>query len=68
MSSIIAHERMGIYAYVSIYEGLAKLGILFVLQLVDYDKLFLYGALILAVQLSVAVIYNIYSRKSFEVA
>lgn len=68
MSSIIAHERMGIYAYVSIYEGLAKLGILFVLQLVDYDKLFLYGALILAVQLSVAVIYNIYSRKSFEEA
>ena len=66
MSSIIAHERMGIYAYVSIYEGLAKLGILFVLQLVDYDKLFLYGALILAVQLSVAVIYNIHSRKSFE--
>ena len=41
---------------------------MFVLQLVDYDKLFLYGALILAVQLSVAVIYNIYSRKSFEEA
>ena len=28
MSTIIAHERMNIYAYVSIYEGFAKLGIL----------------------------------------
>lgn len=68
MSSIIAHERMGVYAYVSIYEGLAKLGMLFLLQLLNYDKLILYGALILVVQLSVAVIYNVYSRKNFNEA
>lgn len=68
MSSIIAHERMSVYAYVSIYEGLAKLVILFILQLLEYDKLILYGALILLVQLSVAIIYNIYSRNSFNEA
>lgn len=65
MSAIIAHERMSIYAYVSIYEGMAKLGILFLLQNLYYDKLILYGALILLVQFSVAVIYIIYSFKCF---
>ena len=66
MSTIIAHEKMEVYAYVSIYEGLAKLCILFLLQLLAYDKLILYGVLIFLVQLSVALIYNVYCRKKFS--
>lgn len=66
MSTIIAHEKMGVYAYVSIYEGLAKLTVLFLLQLLNYDKLILYSGLILLVQLSVAFIYNVYCRKNFS--
>ena len=68
MSTIIAHERMNIYAYVSIYEGLAKLGILFAIQALPFDHLILYAFLILCVQLSVAVIYNIYCHRHFEEA
>lgn len=68
MSTIIAHERMNIYAYVSIYEGLAKLGILFAIQVLPYDNLILYALLLLCVQISVALIYNIYCHKHFKEA
>lgn len=65
MSTIIAHERMNVYAYVSIYEAIMKLFIVYVIQIVQYDKLILYGALFLFVQVSVALIYNYYCRKKF---
>lgn len=68
MSTIIAHEKMNIYAYVSIYEGLAKLGILFAIQALPFDHLILYALLILCVQVSVAIIYNIYCHRHFEEA
>lgn len=68
MSTIIAHERMNIYAYISIYEGLAKLGILFAIQVLPYDHLVLYAILLLCVQISVAIIYNLYCRRCFEEA
>ena len=32
-AAIIAHEKMGFYAFVSIFEALLKLGIVFLLQL-----------------------------------
>lgn len=68
MSTIIAHERMNVYAYVSIYEGLAKLGILFAIQMLPYDNLIMYALLLLSVQISVAFIYNIFCQKNFEEA
>ena len=68
MSTIIAHEKMNIYAYVSIFEGLTKLGILFAIQLLPYDNLIMYAFFILCIQVSVAIIYNIYCHKNFEEA
>ena len=68
MSTIIAHERMNIYAYVSIYEALAKLGIVFLVQVIAADRLIIYGLLFLAVQVSVALIYNIYCQSKFQEA
>lgn len=68
MSTIIAHERMNVYAYVSIYEGLAKLGTLFAIQYFPFDNLIFYAFLILCVQISVAVLYNIYCHKHFKEA
>ncbi len=45
MASIIAHEDMNIYAYVSVVEVLLKLGIMFLLPLFPADKLVVYGLL-----------------------
>lgn len=62
---IIAHERMSAFAYVSIYEAFAKLGIVYLLLLTEADKLILYAILILGVQVSVRIIYGYYCKKHF---
>lgn len=46
-STIIAHEKMNFYAYVSIGDSLLKLLLVFALQYINYDKLWLYGFLML---------------------
>lgn len=62
---IIAHERMSAFAYVSIYEAFAKLGIVYLLLLTETDKLILYAILILGVQVSVRIIYGYYCKMHF---
>ncbi|MFK7779796.1 MAG: oligosaccharide flippase family protein [Candidatus Gracilibacteria bacterium] len=62
---IIAHERMNIYAYVSIFEVFMKLLIVFMLTWISFDKLKLYGILLFGVNVVVAIIYGAYSRLHF---
>lgn len=66
MSSIIAHEDMGIYAYVSIFEGLAKLGVAFALTVTNIDKLKLYAILMTIVQLCNIIFYRIYCVNKYS--
>lgn len=66
ISSIISHEKMDIYAYMSIFDVVMKLLIVFLIQVVDYDKLILYGFLYLIVNCISALIYNVYCRRLFE--
>lgn len=63
---IIAHERMNIYAYLSILEVFLKLLIVFILTWIDFDKLKLYGILVLFVTLLIALIYQLYVRVKFS--
>lgn len=65
MSAIITHERMNIYAYMSIYDVSAKLLIVFLIQVVASDKLLLYAGLYCVVSFTSALIYNIYCRSKF---
>ncbi|MBR0476077.1 MAG: hypothetical protein IJJ66_04605, partial [Treponema sp.] len=60
MASIIAHENMNVYAYASIVEVALKLGIVFLLRVLPYDKLILYGLLLAAVALVNTSIYRFY--------
>lgn len=64
-ASIISHERMGIYAYVSVLEVVLKLLTVYLLVFLPYDKLAVYGVLGLAVQVAVALIYFVYCRKNW---
>lgn len=66
MSSLIAHEKMDIYAYMSIYDASMKLVIVYVLKAVPYDRLIFYGFLYMLVSLSSTVIYNIYCHHKYE--
>jgi O-antigen/teichoic acid export membrane protein len=65
-ATIIAHERMNVYAYVSILEVSLKLLIVFLLVTISFDKLKLYGLLYFVVVLIIATIYRIYTRRNFE--
>jgi O-antigen/teichoic acid export membrane protein len=61
MASIIAHEDMSIYAYMSIFDAVAKLGIAFALMLAtSIDRLKLYAVLLAFVQLIDILCYRYY--------
>lgn len=66
MSSIIAHENMNVYAYVSIVEVVLKLAVVFVLKAVSSDKLILYGILLLFVALINTGLYRFYCKRHYK--
>lgn len=63
---MISRERMDVYAYVSIFEAVFKLIIVYILVVSPIDKLILYGALQLLVAIIVRVIYGAYCRTHFQ--
>ncbi len=65
MASIIAHEDMNIYAYVSIIEVVLKLGIVFLLPLFAIDKLIFYGSLMASVVFINTAIYRTICVKKY---
>lgn len=65
-ASIISHERMGVYAYVSIADVSLKLGVAYLLALGNYDKLKMYALLLFLVQLGVASFYRVYCVRFFK--
>src|SRR5690606_19675040 len=65
-ATIIAHERMNIFAYVSILDVSLKLFIVFVLQWFGLDKLKFYVVLMFSVALIIRIIYGIYCSRNFN--
>lgn len=65
-ASIISHEKMSIYAYMSILDVVFKLGIVFMLLWFDFDKLKLYALLMFVVNTMVFSIYYLYCKLNFE--
>lgn len=65
-AAIIAHEKMDIYAYASLVEVSAKLGIVYLLQISTMDKLQLYAILICIIQISFALFYRFYCISKFK--
>ena len=65
-SCIMAHEHMNIYAYVSIFEAFAKLGICYLVLYSSKDKLVFYAILIAAVHFIVASLYRLYCINKFK--
>lgn len=65
-ASIIAHERMDFYAYLSILEVLLKLIIAILLTWFMGDKLLLYGLLMLIITALIALIYYLYAKAKFK--
>ena len=65
-AAVISYERMSIYAYLSILDVLLKLGVVFLIQLITWDKLLLYGALVMFSQILMAIVYALYVLKNLS--
>ena len=67
-AEIIAHEKMQVYAYISIIDVVLKLSVAFLLTAIEFDKLILYGLFILIIGIIIRIIYGIYCGKHFQEA
>ena len=65
---IIAHERMTVFAYVSIIDAFSKLLIVFLLPLGGLDKLKFYALLLCLSQVGILTFYRFYCFRRFEEA
>ena len=67
-ATIIAYEKMSFFAAVSIVDALFKLGVVFLLSIILFDKLVVYAFLVSIVVLVVFLINKIYCNKMFKIA
>lgn len=65
-ATIVAHEKMSAFAYISIYEAVMKLVVVYLLVVSPFDKLIVYALLILLISLSLRFIYGVYCKRKFE--
>ncbi len=64
-ASIIAHERMNIYAWLGIFDVVMKLAIVLLLDYSGFDKLITYGFLLAVISSLLFLIYHLYCTKKF---
>ena len=65
-ASIIAHEKMSFFAYLSIADVTLKLGAVFMLAATQTHRLEFYGILLLVIQILIFLCYYIYCRRFFN--
>ncbi|MBQ0089035.1 MAG: lipopolysaccharide biosynthesis protein [Prevotellaceae bacterium] len=63
---LVAHEKMGQFAYISMLETILKLGVALLITVSPFDKLILYAVLILCIQILIRLLYSVYCKKHFE--
>lgn len=64
-AEIIAHEKMGIFAFIQILQSTLNLAIVFAVKYYSHDKLIFYAFLLLVVQVFNRIIYGFYCKKHF---
>lgn len=65
-SSIIAYEHMSFYAYISVIEAMLKLGVVYLLIQIEFDKLATYAILLSVVSVLIFLAYWFYCAKYFN--
>lgn len=64
-ATIVAHERMSAFAYISILDVILKLGIVFLLYVFPWDHLTVYSLLLVIESLIIRIIYGWYCNHNF---
>lgn len=67
-STIVAHEKMSAFAYISIFEVIMKLLIVYSLYISPFDKLKSYVVLLLILSFVIRFIYGFYCKRHFKEA
>lgn len=65
LALVVAYEKMNVFAYVGILEALGRLVIVFILTLLTFDKLIIYGILILLLSVGTSMSYIIYCWRHY---
>lgn len=65
-ASIIAHEKMSTFAYISVVEALLKLLIVYLLLIIPFDKLKTYAIMSALVSVIIMLIYRLYCKYQFD--
>ena len=65
-ASIIAHERMSAFAYISIFEALGKLIVAWCVVVNPIDRLIFFAAMIVVIAVTIRIIYTVYCKRHFE--
>lgn len=65
-ATIIAYEKMDFFAIMSIIEVVLKLAIVYVLLVINVDKLILYSLLMFVVVLVILFTYKIYCNRNYK--
>ena len=64
-AAIIAYEKMSAFAYISIFEVVAKLGCVYALYIIAFDSLIVYAIFMMLVAILLCMIYGIYCNRNF---
>lgn len=64
-ASIVAHEKMSAFAYISIVEAIWRLFVAYVICIVQHDRLIIYALLLSIVAVLIQVVYVLYCNKNF---
>lgn len=62
-ASIIANEKMNVYAFVGMVDPALRLGIIYLISFSSWDKLIIYGFMIMIEQVGVILFYRFYCTK-----
>lgn len=65
-AAIIAHEKMAIYAYMSLFDVGAKLLMAFLIQAIGGDKIIVWALITMAIGILYTIVYILYCNKQFD--
>lgn len=66
IAAVTSHERFDVYAYLSIFDVVGKIAVLFLLVIIPIDKLVLYSILTFIVSAITTGIYIVFCRMKFQ--
>jgi len=64
-ASIVAHEKMSAFAYISIIDAVWRLVVAYVICVIDDNRLIVYAILLSFVTILVQIIYIVYCKRKF---